>query len=79
MIDFVNTDDNTANVSSIKEIRKRYGNTLEKELRHVEELLKTDVSTFDLPETFHSIHQPKRLLKFYSEKLTIEMERLVEY
>ena len=67
MIDFVNTV-----------IRKRYRNTLEKELRHVEELLKTDVSTFDLPETFNSIHQPKYSLKSYSEKLTIEMERLVE-
>ena len=57
MILCVNTDDNIANVSSIKGIRTRYRNTLEKELRHVEELLETDVSTFDLPETLNSIHQ----------------------
>ena len=66
------------NVSSIKGIRTRYRNTLEKELRHVEELLETDVSTFDLPETLNSLHQSKCLLKSYSEKLTIQMERLVE-
>ena len=72
----MNTDDNMANVSPIKGVRPRYRNTLEKELRHVERLLKTDVSTFHLPETLNSIHQSKCLLKFFSEKLTIQIERL---
>ena len=35
----VNTDDNLANVSSIKGIRKRYRNTFGKELRYAEDLL----------------------------------------
>ena len=53
----MNTYDKMANVSSIKGIMTRYRNTLEKELRQLDELLKTDVSTFDLPETLNSIHQ----------------------
>ena len=51
---------------------------MEKRLRHVDELLETRASTFDLTETLNSIHQSKCLLKSYSEKLTIQMERLVE-
>ena len=48
------------------------------ELRHVEEMLKTDVSTFDLPETLR-IRQSKCLMKSYSGKLQIQMERKMHF
>ena len=65
-----------ASVSVLKGARTRYRNTLEKELQKARDIMKIDVSTVDREEFFKDIHKSKCLLKSYSEKLIVQMEKL---
>ncbi|XP_060588499.1 uncharacterized protein LOC132743919 [Ruditapes philippinarum] len=66
-----------ASVTSLKGVRTRYRNTLGKELQKANELLNEEVSEIDPYICVKEIHKSKCLLKTYSEKLTVQMEKLI--
>lgn len=65
-----------ATVASTKGVRTRYRNTLDKELRVAKDLLKQDVSRFELSDMLKQIQKSKCLLKTYSEKLMLQVDKL---
>lgn len=61
--------------SAIKGVRTKYRNMLEGELETARKILKEEVSTLKKPELLKDIQNCKLLLKSYSEKLSVQMEK----
>lgn len=73
---FSESDRKMMSIASIKGVQTRYRNIPEKEIHNARRDLLSDVSTTDKDECLKSMQKIKCLSKTYSEKLTVQIERL---
>ena len=63
----------TLSAASVKGVRARYRNTLDKEIKHANCLLEIETSELQKSDCLKEVRKCKQLLKTYSEKLMIQM------
>ena len=68
-----------ATLALLKGVRTKYRKTLEKELTKARGLLQSDVSTVSKVDFVIEIEETKTILKTYSDKLTLHMDKITEH
>lgn len=64
--------------SALKGVRTRFRNILDRELKNAKELLCKEVSVFDISECLKGVKKSVLLLKSYSEKLSVNLEKMCD-